>query len=92
LVQRVAFGEPAPRLQQAPRGSGIAPGPAKIPSVAQRRLVLGAPREARERRGVGERQALAPQSADRVIVAGDRVQSRERGARETRSCAGASGL
>jgi hypothetical protein len=40
---------------------------------------VGAPGVARQRSSVGERQALTPQNADRVIVAGERV---ERGAGE----------
>jgi hypothetical protein len=59
-----------------PRGSGIITRPAQIPGVAQRRLVFGAPGVARQHGGVGERQALAPQAADRVIVAGDRMTCR----------------
>jgi len=78
LVERVAFGEPPPGLQQTARGSGIVPGPAQIPGVAQRRLVLGAPGVARPCRGVGERQALTPEAIDRVIVAGDPVARGER--------------
>jgi len=37
---------------------------------------------ARERGRVAERQALAPQAADRVILAGDRVERRECGTGE----------
>jgi len=79
LPEVISIGQPPPGLQQPPRGSGIVTGPAQIPGVAQRRLVLGAPGVARERCGVGERQAWAPQAADRVIVAGDRVERGERG-------------
>jgi hypothetical protein len=76
--------ERAPRVRRciSPLGSGIISRPAQIPGVAQRRLVLGAPGMARERGGVGERQALTPQGAARVIVAGDRMQGGERGAGE----------
>ena len=49
---------------------------------SQRRLVLGTPGVARERSPVGERQALTPENADRVIVAGERVARGERGAGE----------
>jgi hypothetical protein len=41
---------------------------------------VGAPGVARQRGGVGERQALTPQNADRVIVAGERVERGGRGA------------
>jgi len=49
---------------------------------SQRRLVLGAAGVARQRGCIGERQALMPENADRVIVAGERVARGERGAGE----------
>jgi hypothetical protein len=40
FVERVVFGEPPPGLQQTARGSGIIPGPAQIPGIAQRRKMI----------------------------------------------------
>jgi len=47
---------------------------------------------ARERGRVGERQALTPENADRVIVAGDRVARGERGAGEKAGFFGVFGM
>jgi hypothetical protein len=63
-VQRVVFGEPPPRVQQAPFGPRDRR-PAKIAGVARRRLVLGVPRR-------GVRAPLASAKRCRARRSGDR--------------------
>src|SRR5215472_10404377 len=68
------------REDDRPAGPGSSPGRRRDQASRKRGLVFGAPGMACERGGVGERQALAPESADRVIVSGDRMEGGERGA------------
>ena len=74
--------EPAPGVEDAAGGPGIVAVAAQIPGVAQRSRVLRSPALPGENRGVGERQALAPEAAERVFGAGDRMQRGERSAGE----------
>ncbi|MGY4363887.1 hypothetical protein ACVW0J_010447 [Bradyrhizobium sp. i1.7.7] len=79
-VTRVAFAELAPGTENTPAGTRIIVLAAQVPVVAQRSLLFRPSALARERGRAGERETLAPQTAERVLVAGDRMQRCERGA------------
>jgi len=70
--------EASPGFEDTAGGPGIVAVAAQIPGVAQRGLVFRAPALPREDRGAGERQALAPEGAERVFGAGDWMQRGER--------------
>ena len=53
---------------------------AQIPGVAQGCFIFSSPTLAGEDGGIGERQAMPPKHAERVLAAGDGVDGGERGA------------
>ena len=77
-LQGAGRAEASPGFEDAAGGPGIVAVAAQIKGVAQGSRVLRSPGLSGENRGVGERQALAPEAAERVLGAGDRMERGER--------------